>query len=506
MPVLGLDAAAVDEILARAKKTPLEPVLVAEGLTFAQVSRLEERRGQFPGILLEAHPVRRYRHGPAIAHVMGYVAEISEPELRDTLWEGYRAGQQIGKSGVERRYERSLGGAAGTRYVEVDSRGKVVGRFASQVREEPVPGRDVQLTLDLDLQRYAHQVFPAGFRGAVVAMVPGTGEVLALYSAPTYDPNTLTGHIPTRVWAALNADPGRPLLNRATRGIYPPGSTWKLATAIIGLERGVVTPEERFPIPCTGGMLYAGRYARCHQRSGHGSLDMSGAIAKSCNVYFYQLGIRLTLDVLAREGSRLGFARRTGLDVPGEITGTFPENRDWYQRRFGWRATPSEVMSLSIGQGPNAQTPIRMAQFFAALAGDGRSGRPHVVKPAGPVPVETDLRLSPATLAAVRAGMAAVVDEGTAAAVALDRWQLYGKTGTSQNSQDLKRPHAWFTGFAGARGGQPEIAVAVIVEFGEHGNTAAAPVAAKVAEYWLNKKHGVRNAPLLESLPSAPTS
>lgn len=500
IPLLGLADADVDEILARAKKTPLEPVLVAEGLSFQQASRLEERRGQYPGVILEAHPVRRYRYGPAVAHVMGYVAEISEAELRDTTWAGFRAGQQIGKSGVERRYERALGGASGTRYVEVDARGKVVGRFAAQVREEPRAGQDVQLTLDLDLQRYTRQVFPEGFRGAVVAMVPETGEVLALYSAPTYDPNLLTGHIPTRVWQALNTDPGRPLLNRATRGIYPPGSTWKLATAIIGLERGVVTPEERFPIPCTGGMLYAGRYARCHDRAGHGSLDMSGAIAKSCNVYFYQLGIRLTLDVLAREGTRLGFARRTGLDVPGEITGTFPADRDWYQRRFGWRATPSEVMSLSIGQGPNAQTPIRMAQFFSALAGDGRSARPHVVRPAGPVPVETDLRISPATLAAVRQGMAAVVDEGTAAAVALDRWQLYGKTGTSQNSQDLKRPHAWFTGFAGPRGGgKPEIAVAVIVEFGEHGNTAAAPVAAKVAEYWLNKRHGIRNEPLLDT-------
>jgi penicillin-binding protein 2 len=212
--------------------------------------------------------------------------------------------------------------------VEVDARGKVVRGFAGALADAPQAGDDVRLTLDLDLQRYAHQVWPADKRGAVVAMVPSTGEILALYSAPTYDPNLLVGGIPREVWRQLNTDPGRPLLNRATHGTYPPGSTWKLATAIVGLERGVITPTQVMPIPCSGGMSYAGRYSRCWNREGHGPQDLTAAPSQnSCNVYFYQLGIALGLETLSREGTRLGFSRRTGVDMPGEKLGTFPSAR-----------------------------------------------------------------------------------------------------------------------------------------------------------------------------------
>jgi penicillin-binding protein 2 len=328
-------------------------------------------------------------------------------------------------------------------------------------------------------------------------MVPSTGEILAMYSAPTYDPNLLVGgSIPRALWAQLNTDPGRPLLNRATSGTYPPASTWKLATGMIGLERGVITPTQVMPIPCTGGMTYAGRYARCAEREGHGFQDLLHAIQNSCNVYFYQLGIMLGLDVLTREGTRLGFARRTGVDMPGERVGTFPDSREWYVRRFGWRPPPSEVMNVAIGQGPNDQTPLRMAQFYSAIAASGVSRRPHLLMQPN-VPVETDLRVSPATLAAVREGLARVVEEGTARAVELQHWQLSGKTGTAQNSADPHKPHGWFTGFAGPRGGQPEIVVAVVVEFGMTGAESAAPIAAKVADFYLNKIHGLHNPPLL---------
>ena len=503
LPLVGLDSTVLEEILERARRKPLEPVTVAQGLSFAQVSRLEERRAQYPWALLEKQPLRRYPYGEAVAHLVGYVSEINDRELEMPDFAGYRSGQQVGKAGVERQFERMLGGRPGSRYVEVDARGKLVGRFAEQLEVSPTPGQDLHLTIDLDLQRYAHQIFPEGMRGAIVAMTPKTGEVLALYSAPSYDANLLAGTISPTVWRGLNRDPARPLLNRATNGTYPPGSTWKLATALVALERGVVTPEQRMPFACTGGLGFMGRYSRCAKRDGHGYLEMAGAIAHSCNVYFYQLGIRLGLDRLAREGTRLGFGRPTGIDLPKETTGTFPTDKEWYTRRFGWRPTPSEVMSLSIGQGPNAQTPVRMAQFFAALAGDGTSARPHVLRTDEAVPVETDLRVSPQTLRAVRVGLASVVEEGTASAVALRRWKLYGKTGTSQNSQDLKKPHAWFTGFAGRPGGEPEVVVAVIVEFGEHGNTSAAPLAAQMAEYYLNKKHGVRNPPLPEHRDSA---
>lgn len=490
VPVLELDSLDVEEVLARARKRPGEPVVISDALTFRQLSRLQEQPERQTGVLLEARPVRRYPHGDATAHIVGYVAEISERELESPAWAGYKMGQHIGKAGVEREYERSVGGTPGTRYVEVDARGRVVGRFAEQLTKPPVAGRDLRLTIDLDLQRYVRAVFPAGMKGAVVAMVPSTGEILAMYSAPTYDPNLLVGRIPPKVWRELNG-PSRPLLNRATHGIYPPGSTWKLATAIIGLERGVITPEYKMPQACTGGMSYAGRYSRCWKKEGHGPQDLIQAIANSCNVYFYQLGIRLTIKLLTQEGTRLGFSRATSVDLPSEKAGTFPASREWYRKRFGWTPPPSEVMNLAIGQGPNSQTPIRMAQFFSALAGDGTAAAPHFVARKAAGPPETDLRVSPATLAALHQGLARVVEAGgTAHAVELRRWKLYGKTGTAQNTQDAKNHHAWFTGFAGPRGGAPEIVVAVIVEYGGSGSGVAAPLGARVADYYLNKKHG----------------
>ncbi|HEX9937057.1 MAG TPA: penicillin-binding protein 2, partial [Longimicrobium sp.] len=498
--LMGLDAVRIDELVEWSTRHQNEPVPVSHTLTFAQVSWFAEHSTQVPGLKVEPYPIRHYPAGAAVAHVVGYVAEINDRELESEQWREYRSGQSIGKSGLERQYERMLGGKSGARYVEVDARGKLVRGVAGQLRQEPTPGADVRLTLDLDLQRYVHQVWPKDKRGAVVAMVPSTGEVLALYSAPTYDPNLLVGGIPRAVWQALNTDPGRPLLNRATNGTYPPGSTWKLATALIGLERGVVTPTQVMPIPCTGGMSYAGRYSRCWFREGHGPQNLLQAIQNSCNVYFYQLGIMLGLDVIAREGTRLGFSRRTGVDLPSEKSGTFPTGKDWYVKRFGWRPAPSEVMNVSIGQGPNDQTPLRMAQFFSALAGNGTSRTPHLLMRPD-APVETDLGVSPATLAAVRDGMARVIEEGgTAHAVELRNWRLMGKTGTSQNTADPKKPHAWFAGYAGPRGnGAPEVVVAVIVEFGESGSGSAAPIAAQVADFYLNRKHGRPTPPLLSA-------
>jgi penicillin-binding protein 2 len=497
--LLQLDSATVADAVARSSASRGIPVVVVPSLSFEHVSRLQERRGTLTGLVLEPRPVRRYPAGAPVAHIVGYVHEIDERELQSREWEGYRQGQLIGKSGIERQYERTIGGTAGSYYVEVDARGRVVGRFAERLSTPPQAGGDVHLTLDLDLQRYAHQIFPEGMRGSIVAMVPGTGEILALYSAPTFDPNIFVGGVSARDWRRLNADPARPLLNRAIAGIYPPGSTWKLATAMVGLEKGV-PPGQAMPLACSGGMSYAGRYSRCWKREGHGRQDMVAAIANSCNVYFYQLGIRIGLRDLTAQGTRLGFSRRTGVDLPGERPGTFPDGPDWYVNRFGWRPQPSEVMNISIGQGPNSQTPLRMAQFFSALAADGTARAPHLL--AGrDVPVETDLGVTGRTLGSVREGLARVVDGGTAARSRLDRWKLYGKTGTSQNSEQPTLPHAWFTGFAGPRDGEPEIVVAVIVEFGESGSRTAAPLAAQIADFYLNKKYGFPNPELAEARP-----
>jgi penicillin-binding protein 2 len=501
-PAVQVTEREVTALLGAMRRQPNQPALVAANLAFSQVAWVEEHRTDLPGILLEPRPLRRYPDGAAVAHLVGYVGEISEQELGDTTWARYRMGQTVGKSGIERQYESILGGERGERYVEVDASGRVIRAIAPRNEQPPIAGQDIHLSIDLELQRFAHQIFPEGMNGAIVAMVPSSGEVLALYSSPTYDPNLLVGMVSPEVWAGLTGDPRRPLVNRASSGIYPPGSTWKLATAIIGLEKEVITPQTRMPIPCTGGMSYAGRYSRCWKKEGHGSVDLAGAIANSCNVYFYQLGIRLGLSQLAREGTRLGFARPTGIDLPTESGGIFPTGVEWYARRFGSEPTPSEVMSLAIGQGPNSQTPLRMAQFFAALAGDGTAPPPRLIAGgAERLTDETDLRLNPSTLVAMREGLARVTEQGgTAYLASLEHWKLYGKTGTSENAQDPRRPHAWFTGFAGPRGGAPEIAVAVVVEFGRQGSSVAAPLGAKIADFYLNRTHGRTTDPERQTL------
>jgi penicillin-binding protein 2 len=498
-PVLHLEEEAIQGFLQQLEQRPTDPVLLSRSLTFEQVAFVEEHRLDLPDLELEAFPQRNYPLGESFAHLIGYVGEISREELDDsTRWTGYRMGQLVGRSGIERQYEQILGGALGERFVEVDARGRVIGTIAPRAAKPPVIGREIRLTIDVELQRFIHSIFPKGLNGAAVAMVPSTGEVLALYSYPTYDPNSLNGGVDQRLWSRLNSDSRRPLLNRATAGIYPPGSTWKLATAIIGLEKRVIETASRMPLGCSGGMSYAGRYSRCWRAEGHGSLNLAGAIAHSCNVYFYQLGIWLGLNQLSREGTRLGFGRRTGIDLPTEHAGTFPADVEWYRSRFGWNPTPSEVMSLAIGQGPNAQTPLRMAQFFSALAGDGTAPTPRLLADSGEgLTPETDLKLRRETLEAVRIGLAQVMEPGgTAYMSSLRRWKMYGKTGTSQNTQDPTRPHAWFTGFAGPYDGQPEIAFAVVIEFGESGSQAAAPIAAKLADFYLNRKHGFPTEPL----------
>ena len=288
----------------------------------------------------------------------------------------------------------------------------------------------------------------------------------------------------------MNADPAAPLLNRATSGLYPPGSTFKLFTAAIALDLGVVGPEERMPIPCRGGMPYGNRYFRCWDSRGHGYLGMADAIKHSCNVYFYQVGLKIGLERFLVEASRLGFAARTGVDLPVERAGVFPDGPEWYRRRWGWMPTPTEVLSLAIGQGANDQSPLKMAQLFAALAADGTAPAPRIAaeRVVGDGPA-LDLEIAPASLAVLREGLRGVTSQGgTAYTASLEHWDFIGKTGTAQNPHGQN--HGWFVAMAGPRDGEPEIVVSVIVEFGESGSIAA-QYAAKTADYYLRRKHGI---------------
>ncbi len=510
-PFLGLSRANIDRLLRRRAARPHDLLTITDDGPYAQVAAIEERRAAFPNLIIAERPKRYYPAGRAVGHLVGYVAEISaeELELPEFAWAGYRQGRWIGKAGIERQYELALGGRDGASFVEVDARGRIVDPHTTVSSIAPTPGRDLQLTLDLELQNYVHEIFPDTMKGAVVAMVPSTGEILAMYSNPSFDANNFVGGIDPELWQALSQDPDRPLLNRAVSALYPPASTWKLATAAAGLERGLVTASTRMPIPCTGGLYYAGRYWRCWYEPGHGSLDLVGAIKHSCNVYFYQLGLRLGLQELVEAGTRMGFNSRSGIDLPGENEPTFPTGLDWYRRHFGYTPQAAEALSLAIGQGPNSQTVLRMAHFYSAIAGNGNAPEPHLVRREGAGEGEGAIRmdLSSEDLKALWAGLAEVMAPGgTGYMSSLERWVTYGKTGTAQNPHG--EAHGWFAGFAGPPDQPPEIAVVVLIEHAESGSRTA-PVATKAMNFYLDKKYGFPFDPaptLFERLQAGRTS
>lgn len=487
-PFIGLAQSDIERLMQQRDRRPHDLLEVTSRATYSQAAAIEERRAAFPNLMVVERPQRYYPAGAAVGHLTGYVTEITKEQLEQPQYRdaGYKQGRLIGQAGIEKEYELTLSGRDGARYVEVDAKGRVVNPRASAGNAPPVSGEPIRLTLDVRLQEYIHQIFPDTMKGAVVAMVPSTGEILALYSHPTYDPNGFVGRIPPKLWTALQTDPDKPLLNRGITALYPPASTWKLATAVMGVKLGMVNAGTRMPISCTGGMAYAGRYARCWYRRGHGSLDLAQAIEKSCNVYFYQLGIRIGLANLAATGTRMGFGRKTGIDLPAEVSPIFPTGVPWLKNRFGYVA-PSDVMSLAIGQGPNSQTVLNMASFYAALAGNGTGRAPHLVVGDSAAPQIVDLGLDVKGLEAIWEGLRLVTEEeGTAVQSSLLRYKLYGKTGTAQNPQGPD--HGWFVGFAGRPGGNPDIVVATIVEHGLHGD-AAAPLAAKVANFYLDRKY-----------------
>jgi penicillin-binding protein 2 len=339
----------------------------------------------------------------------------------------------------------------------------------------------LRTTIDIDLQQYAHEYFGDSLRGAVVALEPQTGGVLALYSAPSYDINRFTGGIAPAFYKSLLDDPHRPMFNRALAGTYAPASTWKLATAVLGMEMGLVNIDTRMPQPCTGGYYY-GRVFKCWDKKGHGDITLAQAIAKSCDVYFYQLGLRIGLTNLLAGGVKLGFGERTAIDLPSERKPTWPASTAYFDRTYGARGwNKSVVLSLSIGQANNAQTPLSMARFYTALATDGKAATPHIV--AREPERKQILDLKPDQLRDIQMALADVVSRGTAAGAQIQGLTIAGKTGTAQvNGQ---KDNAWFVGYAPADA--PKIVVAIIIEEGLHGS-AAAKVATKLMERYLKAK------------------
>jgi len=464
--IANIDSAGIERALQRARRAPYQPALVLGDAPFTVVSALEERRVAIPGLLIQAEPKRFYPDTAVVAHLIGYVGEVTEAERASSRFAAVRLGGLVGKYGLE-----------------VSAKGQMVRDAEAAANLNPVPGKDLHTTIDLDLQRFISRIFPGGKRGAVIALNPNTGEVLALYSAPGFDPNAFVGGISAPYWRSLNESAAHPLLDRAIQARYPPGSTWKLAVAAMALKRGIVGPRSKMPIPCRGGLQYGNRYFRCWNARGHGELTLTEAIAQSCDVYFYQLGIKLTVSSLLEDANAWGFRGRTGIDLPGELPSEFPTGPEYYDRIYGARRWTSAVaLNLAIGQGENAQTLVQMVRLYQQLASDGNMRTPFVVRPAagGAASAEhVSLDLSADQLATLRRAMIAVVEQGTARGSRLASLSIAGKTGTAQNPHGPN--HGWFIGFAPAD--KPEIVVGAIVEFAREGPYVAPLVSRTIAHY-----------------------
>jgi penicillin-binding protein 2 len=479
-PLVGVDSSAVPDILTRYRRKPSEVVTIRRDVPFETVSALEERRVLIPGLVVQTQPKRRYPVGAAVAHAIGYVSEITESELTSGMVAGARPGTLVGRDGLEREYDARLRGRDGMRFVEVDALGRTVRDQGVARPLEPEQGETIRTTLDLGLQRYVAETFPAGQRGAVVVLDPETGGVLALYSSPSYDPNAFIGGIDPVLWQRVSAAEDHPLLDRAIQAAYPPASPWKLLVAAIALKRGIVTLDSHMEIPCRGGMQYYSRYFRCWKVDGHGDISLRDAIKYSCDVYFYQLGLKLGLAGLLQDAGALGMHDRLGIDLPNERTSFFPASQEYYNRRYGPRGwTRAVTLNLAIGQGENVQTPLSMAYFYALLASpDGRAPLPHLVtarREAG----QRTLDLSPSALGGLRDALVSVVEGGTAARSRIEDLHIAGKTGSAQNAHGPD--HGWFVAFAPAE--RPRVVVAAIVEFAEHGSAVAPMVTSIIAHY-----------------------
>lgn len=499
--IANIDSVEIERVLQRARRAPYQPALVLGDAPFAVVSALEERRVAIPGLLIQAEPKRFYPDTAIAAHLVGYVGEVTEGERATKRFAGVRLGGLVGKDGLEREYDDTLRGTEGMRFVEVSARGQMVREADAAANLAPVPGADLHTTLDLDLQRYISRIFPPGQRGAVMALNPNTGEVLALYSAPGFDPNAFVGGISAPYWRSLNESPAHPLLDRAIQARYPPGSTWKLAVAAMGLKRGIVGPRSHMPIPCRGGLQYGNRFFRCWHAQGHGDLTLNEAIAQSCDVYFYQLGIKLGVTALLEDANEWGFRGRTGIDLPGEIPSEFPTGPEYYDRLYGARRWTSAVaLNLAIGQGENAQTLVQMVRLYQQLASDGRVRTPYLVRATTSSAENASLDLTTDQLATLRRAMIAVVEQGTARAGRIASLTIAGKTATSQNPHGLD--HGWFIGFAPAD--KPEIVVGAIIEFAQHGSAVAPLVSRTIAHYLGIDETRVRTLRVTVPADSAP--
>jgi penicillin-binding protein 2 len=486
--LLGVDQ---DFIRDRLKKgeaySRFAPVKIKRDIDFRILAALEENRERLPGVDTQVESKRFYNTRASAAHILGYTKEITETQMK-TLGDEYAPGDVVGSTGLEAGYESTLRGQKGAEFSTVNVRGQVIGRFDGGKNDVPaLEGNDLVLSMDFGLQAFAESLM-TGRRGAVVAIDPRDGGILAMVSKPDYNLSFFSGVTPADLWRALNADEAAPLFNRATLTRYPPGSTFKMLLAIAALETGTITPGWR--VNCGGSFRFGNKvFKDLHV---HGSVDLVNAIQKSCNVYFYQLMLKTGLDTWSHFGEEFGFGRLSGIDIYEENPGLLPSTA-FMDRRYGKNGwTRGFLVSLGIGQGELGVTPLQMALYAATLANGGEYHQPHVVQAVMTKnPHATDtlsfqtryLNISAQTWAVVREGMRRVVEEtgGTGGMARVAGIQSAGKTGTAQNPHGPD--HAWYVGFAPFD--HPRIAIAVLVENAGFGGTTAAPIAGLCIERYL---------------------
>ena len=480
------------------------PILLKEDIDWKTLVYIENHHFELPGVRVEAVPSRDYLYGNLASHLIGYLGQISKKELQSPEYRNYEGGDPVGKMGIEKLYEKELRGEKGHRYLEVDVHG-----FEQQelTQQNPLPGNDLQLTLDIDLQRTAEKALE-GFGGAVVTMEVDTGKLLTLASSPPLQLEEFIGGISQKAWKAHLEDPLHPLIDKTIQGQYPPGSTYKIVTALAGLAENVITPQTISY--CSGSMTLHGRRYGCWKRSGHGAVNLKRALAESCDVYFYQVGQKLGVDTLAAYAESLGLGNKTGIVLANEKAGLVPTSL-WKKQRKNESWQEGETLSVSIGQGFNLTTPLQVCRMTAAMVNGGKLYRPQVIEAIRDPDGSTITKFEPELLGEIFGtsqhrelimdGLISAVNNkhGTGGNAKLDTITVGGKTGTAQVVRMKKflsmpedelprkyRDHAWFTCFAPAE--DPKIVITVLVEHGGHGGSAAAPIAKKVLEEYFKEQ------------------
>ncbi|MFC1867455.1 penicillin-binding protein 2 [Thermodesulfobacteriota bacterium] len=504
--LIDLDANQVSDKLKRASnRYPFKPVIIKKNIFRDELAVIETNLFNLPGVMIQVKPQRNYIFGKLASHLIGYLGEISEKELNSGKYSNNRSGDLIGKYGVEGNWQSSLNGVRGGMQVEVDAAGRKLQVIS---RKQPIPGLNISLTIDKDLQLLAEEMMKDK-KGAIVALNPNNGEVLALVSNPAFDPNLFIGGIDKTEWKRMISSKDFPLQNRTISGQYPPGSVFKIVVALAGLEEGIINPEDE--VFCNGSYKLGNHTYRCWKKRGHGNVDLRRALKESCDVYFYRTGKRLGVDKIAHYAKMCGFGKKTNFGLDNEKEGLIPTSK-WKLKRWGVPWQPGETVSTSIGQSFVLVTPIQLAGLISIIFNGGKIYQPKIIRWVGN-DMDEVYQFTPAYMGQINArqenldligdALIAVVNEphGTGSRARIKDITVAGKTGTAQvitleaeknlNSTgemiDEFRDHAWFVSIAPAE--RPRLALAILIENGGHGGSAAAPIAGRLIKEYLGNGH-----------------